>query len=130
MLQCDNSFVHRYCGVCVVEFGPKLSPTTSTAFNWTWSPIGHRMSHVPQTKYPTTTNPFHIYVPTNPLCSTSNKARTIIRLSGGLCHFFRYKDRSPSYRLCALFEPSSNYCGLDWKSVDTDADVARPRSYA
>jgi len=44
--------------------------------------------------------------------------------------FFRYKDRSPSYWLCALFVPSSNHRGLDWKSVDTDADVVRPQSYA
>lgn len=42
--------------------------------------------------------------------------------------FFRYKDRSPSYRLCALFVPSSNHRGLDWKSVDTDADVGAMHS--
>lgn len=53
-------------------------------------------------------------------CIASNKASAIIRSSRGPCYFFRYKDRNPSYRLCAVFIPTLNHRGSDWKSVDTE----------
>lgn len=79
---------------------------------------------------PPTTYPFHIYVPTNPLMARAIKPLLLLDCPVDPIIFFRYKDHSPSYRLCTLFVSSSNHRGLDWKSVDTDADVARPRNYA
>lgn len=115
-----------------IGFGPKFSPTTSTAFNLARRPIGYETSHVsllynkPSNNVPV----FHVYVPTNPLMARAIKPLLLLDCPVDPIIFFRYKDHSPSYRFCTLFVSSSNHRGLDWKSVDTDADVARPRNYA